>query len=331
MCMKTLRSSSSPSIVLHDPESRSLTLLEAIEIDISCSPPAYLTENKTVLSYGEPRDTSKLRACLKEEQRLREALKKKGIVMEEVEECVFGKEQTCIVLDTDLRINDLAFDSTIFVSLAVSTAEEGGGDAQWSDIVIRGSPFGVRYKSKEVETIKIQYAWATHFLFKGGLFIESSPYSEAVSEILLRRTLTILREFCGFPTIQHCGRRCYSSVVSGTVNHSLNLTLLISLFPDVAQAYSDHPGLIALIRYDDLVPTRPSSLSLKADPMDECLRCGLLIRSIEEFELFLVREPIVLFLLQEDGTISCQGAQSNEQMHHCYASLSPFLSICTKQ
>lgn len=277
-----------------------------------------------------------MRVCLKEEQRLREALKLKGIEMEEIDESVFDEdeEETCIVLDKELCIDHLVSDSALYVSLIVSMdSDEDEGAAQWSDIVIRGSPFGVRFKSKEVDTIKIQYAWATHFIFRGGLFIESSsPYSKTVGEILLRRTLTILREFCGFRQIENWGRHCYSSIVTGRLNHSLDLSLLKSLFPEIVHPYSfDLPDTTVFVRHEDLLATSASSRSLNVDPMCECLRCGLLIDSIEAFELFLERKPVVLFLLQSDGIISCQGIRSTKQMHECYTSLFPFLTIGSKK
>lgn len=326
--MKTRRSL--PRIVLHPGKDKTPEiLLESAEDDeeVMCDViPPETRDPSFGISSVSPRDMTKLRMCLKEEQRLRDALLDKGIIMEEIDESVIDCILPTHITNGDFTIKDIAFDCSIYVSLFVQSEEDSeDNDTHWSDIVIKGSRYGVRYSSKEIDAIKIQYAWATHYLFKGGLFVESSRANACVTDILMRRTITILRQFCGFMTIGTWNRQCFSTIATGRVNRDhINLTRVRDHFP--CYLGSDDDGELIIIQYDALRQEKTQH-ALTTRPLPECLRCGPLIYTIEEYELFLTKQPLILFLIQNNGYISCEGIQSLEQVSGCFNTLFPLLSV----
>lgn len=325
-----------PRIVLRNAEDddASLILLEGEDgSPLSRSPHLKIPREQVfVLQTNSPRDVSRLRMCNKEEQRLRNALARRNIVMEELVVDDFEHETTQFTLSND-TIDEILVENAVYVSLMVQP-EGTDTDAQWSDIVIKGSAYGVRYSSKECDTVKIRYAWGTHFLFRHGLFVEMLTTTQRVGEKLLRRTLTILRDFCGFPSVENWHRQCYSSIVSGRIARSIDLSRLAQQCAHshpYMDSDDDTPPATVFIRYDQLRPLHhhlsPNTVYVTGHPLHEALRCGSLVHSVEEFELFLTKVPLVLFLVQADGTVSCDGVQSREHARHCFEVLLAFLSL----
>lgn len=106
----------------------------------------------------------------------------------------------------------------------------------------------VEYSCKKFAKVNLRYrGFVSHLLYTSSVFVETGSDNQAVSRHLLKKTIRILREECGYPSINIHQRICQNIVATGRVNYQICLHVLKNRFQD-AQGKEGFLGMVIKLR-----------------------------------------------------------------------------------
>lgn len=103
----------------------------------------------------------------------------------------------------------------------------------------------VEYNCKKFAKVNLRhFRGPSHLLYKSSVLVETGSDNQALSRRLLKKTVSILREFCGYPHIKIDRRSCQNIVAAGYFNHSICPNVLKARYQDIRYNEEDFPGVV---------------------------------------------------------------------------------------
>jgi TATA-box binding protein (TBP) (component of TFIID and TFIIIB) len=159
------------------------------------------------------------------------------------------KKTFTIQLEGSNSVLDFTIDNYVHVTHLVEDSTNEPGNFNLDKLATHLNKYHAEYsRTRKFTKVNLRYHnGPSHLIYSSYVIVETGSDNQALSRILLQKTISIIRDECGYPRVKIQNRKCQNIVSTARFNSPISLNVLKQRFPDTIYK-KNFPGVVIKLR-----------------------------------------------------------------------------------